>query len=79
VAALAEAHHRPVAPNVLPEVGVHLACGLPGVSAVEHVGWLAPLWAAPARFEEGKLVPPPGPGLGLELDPEAVDRYRAGG
>jgi L-talarate/galactarate dehydratase len=77
VAALAEAHHRSVAPHVLPEVGVHLACGLPGVSAVEHVGWLQPLWAAPLRIEGGKLVPPPRPGLGLEVDPETVGRYRA--
>lgn len=79
VVALAEGHHRPVAPNVLPEVGVHLACGLPGVTTVEYVGWLAPLWTAPVRIEEGKLVPPFGPGLGLELNPDAAGKYRAGG
>jgi L-talarate/galactarate dehydratase len=77
VAALAERHHRPVAPHVLPEVGVHLACGLPGVSAVEYVGWLQPLWPTPLRIEGGKLVPPSRPGLGLEVNPEAVGKYRA--
>src|SRR5262245_45499291 len=29
VASLAELHHRPLAPHRLPEVSVHLACGLP--------------------------------------------------
>jgi L-talarate/galactarate dehydratase len=77
VLALAERHHRPVVPHVLPEVGVHLACGLPGVSAVEYVRWLEPLWATPPRIEGGKLVPPPRPGLGLELDPDAAGKFRA--
>src|SRR6185369_16194467 len=35
IAALAEAHHRPVAPHLMPEVGVHLACGLNHVTVVE--------------------------------------------
>jgi L-talarate/galactarate dehydratase len=77
VAALAESHHRSVAPHTLPEVGVHLACGLPGVSAVEYVRWLTPLWTAPPIIEGGKLVPPPRPGFGLEIDPDAAAKYRA--
>jgi L-alanine-DL-glutamate epimerase-like enolase superfamily enzyme len=75
VAALAEAHHCPLAPVRLPEVGVHLACGLPGVQAVESVPWLEGLFLEPPTVEEGRLVPPPGPGLGLILGPEAVERY----
>jgi L-alanine-DL-glutamate epimerase-like enolase superfamily enzyme len=76
VAAVAEAFHRPVVPVLLPEVGVHLACGLAAVRAVDYVGWLEPLWAEPPRLEEGRLAPPPGPGLGLELNPAAVVQYR---
>jgi L-alanine-DL-glutamate epimerase-like enolase superfamily enzyme len=79
VAALAEQHHRPLSPHLLPEVGVHLACGLPGVTSVEYMPWLFPLYLHPPRLEEGRLVPPPGPGLGLEIDPEAVAKYRLGG
>jgi L-alanine-DL-glutamate epimerase-like enolase superfamily enzyme len=37
VAALAEAHHRPLSPHLLPEVAVHLACGLPSVTSVEYM------------------------------------------
>jgi L-alanine-DL-glutamate epimerase-like enolase superfamily enzyme len=75
VAALAEAYHRPVAPHLLPEVAVHLACGLPGVVAVEWMPWLFPAFAEPPRVVEGKVVPPPRPGLGLEMHPEAVAKY----
>jgi L-alanine-DL-glutamate epimerase-like enolase superfamily enzyme len=76
VAALAEQHHRPLSPHLLPEVGVHLACGLPGVTSVEYMPWLYPLFLDPPHLVQGKLVPPQRPGLGLEIDPEAVARFR---
>lgn len=75
-AALAELHHRPLSPHLLPEVGVHLACGLPSVTSVEYMPWLYPLFTAPPRVEQGRLVPPPQPGLGLEIDADAVAKYR---
>ncbi len=75
IAALAEAKHRPVTPHVLPEIGVHLACGLPGVVAVEYMPWLFPLFTAPPKIVDGKLVPPAGPGLGLELNPDTLGKY----
>ncbi len=34
------------------------------------------LLATPLRLEAGELVIPSGPGLGVELDPDIVDRYR---
>jgi L-alanine-DL-glutamate epimerase-like enolase superfamily enzyme len=75
VAALAEAYHKPIAPHVLPEVAVHLACGLPNVIAVEWMPWLLPAYADPPRIVQGQVVPPPRPGLGLEMHPEAVAKY----
>src|SRR5262249_33486159 len=68
VIALAGLHHKPVSPRLLPEVAVHLACGLPEVTSVEYMPWLYPLFANPPGVEAGRLVPPTGPGLGLELD-----------
>lgn len=76
VAALAELHHRPLSPHLLPEVGVHLACGLPSVTSVEYMPWLYSLFTAPPRIEEGRIVPPAGTGLGLEIDPDAVAKWR---
>ena len=59
----------------LPEIGVHLACGLPNVDAVEFTSLLEPLFVEPARIAKGKLTPPAMPGHGFELNPEAVERY----
>src|SRR4029077_17810478 len=76
VAALAARHHRTLSPHLLPEVGVHLCCGLPGVASVEYMPWLWPLWAEPPQLVRGQLVPPARSGLGLEVNPEAVAKYR---
>jgi L-alanine-DL-glutamate epimerase-like enolase superfamily enzyme len=67
---------RPVVPVMLPEIGVHLACGLPGARAVDYVSWLDPLWKSPPIVRSGTIIPPPGPGLGLELQEDAVARFR---
>ena len=76
VAAMAEARHLPVSPHLLPEIGVHLGCGLPVVTSVEYMPWLYPLFANPPVLERGRLVPPPGPGLGLVLDAAAVAKFK---
>jgi L-alanine-DL-glutamate epimerase-like enolase superfamily enzyme len=76
VAALAELHHRPLSPHLLPEVGVHLACGLPHVQSVEYMPWLFPAFTEPPAVVDGKLVPPKRPGLGLEVRADAVAKYR---
>jgi L-alanine-DL-glutamate epimerase-like enolase superfamily enzyme len=77
VVALAERCHRPVWPHLLPEVAVHLCCGLPAVAGVEYMPWLFPLWQEPPHLESGRLLPPPRAGLGLEPNPDALARYRA--
>jgi L-alanine-DL-glutamate epimerase-like enolase superfamily enzyme len=76
VAALAETYHRPLAPHLLPEVAVHLACGLPHVTLVEYMPWLSPLFTEPPAIVDGKIAPPPRPGLGLEVRPEAITQFR---
>lgn len=76
VAALGDLYHLPLAPHLLPEISVHLACGLPGVTAVEYMPWLYPLFQNPPQVHKGRLVPPDQPGLGLELNMDAVIKYR---
>lgn len=78
VAALAECFHASVVPYRLPEVGVHLACALPNVPMAEWGSWLAGAFADPVVPRQGKLVPPDRPGLGLELNEDAVARFRVG-
>jgi L-talarate/galactarate dehydratase len=76
VAALAEAYSVPVVPYRLPEISVHLACGLPNVPMAEWVSWLAAGFAEPVVPQGGRLVPLPRPGHGLDLNPDAETRYR---
>jgi L-alanine-DL-glutamate epimerase-like enolase superfamily enzyme len=77
-AARAEQRHLPVSPHLLPEIGVQLACGLPGVTSVEYMPWLYPMFSNPPTVVRGRLVPPDGPGLGLVLDAGAVAKFRVG-
>lgn len=79
VIALAEQRGLPVSPHLLPELSVHLGCGLEAVTQVEYMPWLYPLFRNPPKLERGRLVPPAGPGLGLELDAEMVARCRVSG
>jgi L-alanine-DL-glutamate epimerase-like enolase superfamily enzyme len=76
VAALAEQHHLPVSPHLLPEIGVHLACGLPVVTSVEYMPWLYPLFTNPPAIVQGRLIPPAGAGLGLEVNRDNIVTYR---
>ncbi|MFN4260166.1 MAG: mandelate racemase/muconate lactonizing enzyme family protein [Gemmataceae bacterium] len=76
IATLAELYRCPVAPHLLPEIGVHLACGLPNVQMVEYMPWLYPAFTETPAIVDGKMVPPKAPGLGLEIEPATVDKYR---
>ena len=62
--AAAEAFHVSVSPVRLPEVGVHLACGLPAVTRVDR---FADVFAGDPRLLDGKHASPNVPGLGLTL------------
>jgi len=75
VAALAEAYPVTLTPYRLPEIGVHLACGLPNIDAVDFTTMLAPAFREPLQLEKGKLTPPARPGHGLELNPTALEQY----
>ena len=68
IAAVAEAYHVAVSPVRLPEVGIHLACGLGVVPSVDYVSWFKDLFSGGAKMEAGKLVPSAEPGLGLVVN-----------
>jgi L-talarate/galactarate dehydratase len=76
VATLAEQYHRPLSPHLLPEVAVHLACGLPQVRMVEYMPWLSAAFVDPLTLIKGQVVPPKRPGLGLEVSDDAIAKYR---
>src|SRR5262245_58363729 len=76
ITALAEAYSVAVVPYRLPELGVHLACGLPNVPMAEWGSWLAAAFSDPVVPRGGQLVPHERPGHGMELSPEAETRFR---
>ncbi len=78
VDALAERHDIPVVPYRLPEIGLHLACGLQGVPFVEDVPWFSELLLGP-EFVERRLTPADRPGWGLEPHAEALAKLAVGG
>lgn len=79
VCALADQHHKAIAPHLMPEVMVQLGCALPRITCVEWMPWFVELFTNPPGFVDGRLVPNATPGLGLELNPDAVAKFRAAG
>lgn len=67
VANAAEAFQVAVSPVRMPEVGIHLACGLGVVPHVDSVSWLKDVFTGGPKIENGKLVPPAEPGLGIAM------------
>jgi L-alanine-DL-glutamate epimerase-like enolase superfamily enzyme len=78
IAALAQAHRVPVCGHVVPEIHVHLVAAVPNGYLAEYVPRSAGILTAMPRIEQGELVAPAAPGLGLALDEAAVRRYRVG-
>ena len=80
IAAMAEAHYAQIAPHLYcgPVEGaanIHFSATLPNFLILESIqtwgGFHAELLKTPIRWEEGYVIPPDEPGLGIELD-EAV-------
>jgi L-alanine-DL-glutamate epimerase-like enolase superfamily enzyme len=75
VAGMAEAFNLPVVSHVVPEIHVHLVAGVPNGLTVEYIPWSLPLWEETPRMEDGELVVPDKPGLGLAFSQEIIRRY----
>jgi L-alanine-DL-glutamate epimerase-like enolase superfamily enzyme len=76
VAHLAEAYEVPVVTHLATEILAHGVAAVPNGLTVEYYPWAVPMLQEPLRLEEGELVLPQRPGLGLELDEAAVAKHR---
>ena len=74
-AAVAETFSVPVASHLLPEIAVHLVAAAPNGLTVEYMPWSLPLFLETPPVQDGMMVLPDRPGLGLELDEEKVSRW----
>ena len=68
VAGMAEAFNLPVVSHLIPEVHVHLIGAVPNGLTVEYMPWLMPLFEEVPQQQNGELVMPTAPGLGLKFD-----------
>ena len=84
IAALAEAHYAQIAPHLYcgPVVGaanIQLAACSPNFLVLEGIGrwdgFHAELLRRPIRWEDGFVIPPTEPGLGVELDEDVAARH----
>jgi L-alanine-DL-glutamate epimerase-like enolase superfamily enzyme len=76
IAGMAEAFNLPVVSHVMPEMLVHLVAACPNGLTVEYMPWMLCLYEETPALENGQLVLPDKPGLGLKFDEKAVARFR---
>jgi L-alanine-DL-glutamate epimerase-like enolase superfamily enzyme len=74
---MAEAFNLAVVSHGVPEIHVHLVGAVPNGLTVEYMPRLFHLWKAVPEPKDGMLAMPTAPGLGLEFDQSAIDKYRA--
>ena len=77
VAHLAEAFNVPVCPHFLMELHVALCCAVPNGRWVEYIPQLDAITARPLQVREGRALPSPDAGLGIDWDWEAIGKMRA--
>jgi L-alanine-DL-glutamate epimerase-like enolase superfamily enzyme len=75
-ATLCEAFHTPFSPHLFMEASAHVVAAAPNGLIQEHMDWWQELFDEPTRVEDGELVLPRRPGIGLALNRKALERYR---
>lgn len=84
IAAIADTYHVPISfHNTKGPVGIlaaaHLLASIPNEAPMEFVTgieWRDEILVEPLKIEDGCLVVPEGPGLGVELNMEGVEKHR---
>ena len=74
-AILCAAYHQPVSSHLFTEASAHVLAAQPHALMLEHMEWWEELFEHPLVVEEGQVVLPGGPGLGLTLSEQAVARF----
>jgi L-alanine-DL-glutamate epimerase-like enolase superfamily enzyme len=76
IAGMAEAFNLPVVSHLIPEIHVHLVAAIPNGLTVEYMPWTLRLYEEAPAIEDGRLLVPKKPGLGLAFDQDAIKRYQ---
>jgi L-alanine-DL-glutamate epimerase-like enolase superfamily enzyme len=75
VAAIAQAWKLPVASHLFNEFSPHLVAAIPNGFMVEYMPWWDLIYQEPPQVKDGYIIISEKPGLGLELNPAALDKY----
>jgi mandelate racemase len=75
-AALAHGAGVEMSSHLFPEVSCHLLAATPTAHWLEYVDWADAILAEPLRVKDGHLMVPSAPGIGLQWDEKAVERYK---
>jgi L-alanine-DL-glutamate epimerase-like enolase superfamily enzyme len=76
IAGMAEAFNLPVVSHLIPEFHVHLVAAIPNGLTVEYMPWTLRLFEETPAMQDGQLVVPNKPGLGLAFDQNVIKRYQ---
>jgi L-alanine-DL-glutamate epimerase-like enolase superfamily enzyme len=74
---LCRAYGQPVSSHLFMEASCHVLAAAPNALILEHMDWWQGLFTEPLRIEDGCVLVPDRPGIGVELDPKALARFRA--
>ncbi len=75
IAGMAEAFNLPIVSHVMPEILVHVVAACPNGLTVEYMPWMLVLYEETPAIENGELVLPDKPGLGLAFDDKVIATY----
>ena len=76
VAGMAEAFNLPVVSHLVPEIHVQLMAAIPNGLTVEYMPWTLRLFEETPELDDGDIIVPEKPGLGLEFSQEAIKKYQ---
>jgi len=76
VAHMAEAFNLPVVSHLIPEVQVHTMSAIPNGLTVEYMPWSLQLFVETPAIENGQIVVPNKPGLGLEFNQDVINKFK---
>ena len=76
VAGMAEAFNLPVVSHLVPEIQVHTISAIPNGLTVEYMPWTLRLWEETPVLEDGQILVPQKPGLGLSFSQDTIRQYQ---
>jgi L-alanine-DL-glutamate epimerase-like enolase superfamily enzyme len=77
IAGMAEAFNLPIISHVMPEILVHMVAACPNGLTVEYMPWMLRLYEETPVVENGEMILPDTPGLGLKFDEKAIASFKA--